>query len=1855
MQQAEEEPEILKRFQGFSNSFRIIAKQNSIRKEGQVFVIDADFDVLYTINPSPAYQAALEIYQRKHGKLPPSYQTMQMAYELFCKRIHDHMVKLPLCREYFSMLAMINFFSGYFSTLKKHRKIPKLPSLEVEVTKGCPSLFPHLPIRSYSQEKIVYLPLLHMKKMMNSHRSLMERYLVQQLKRHRNPSFTFSPDYNFHLQEEVLKPWAAIFKEVILESVSPPLRRFLIKSDFKELNSLPSASLESMTNRLTGWLLENPSINNQSEESVVHKFINDYIGRSYNFLEKAGASFLAIHSSPEKASQIFDEVFKDKSSNQKIEIDTSRLFSVTGLKAEISPEELEEGKRVVGGCGIKLEKQKVEHSHEAADIWQNNWSLLQGLKPEMWQMVSSDDARHSQGAIFRLGMEDVPPEVDNDYTWMESLFLIPRGLSPELFENRWKITQAIAADNVEEFSRLVKEVPGLKNMRDRNGRALLHEAALADNPFYLDTLLKMGLSCQEEDAQGYLPIHYVAMKGNLKHLEILLGYAPTSLNAQSHSQATPLMVASQHQQTQAVRLLLFRKPKFLVSTEGYTPFHAALHEGHVETIRAFLDHPDLILPVLNMLAEEGGTPLMLACELDSLEFVQRLIKMGADPKVARKDGVTAMEISILRHCDPVLQCLLAHASPSDRTIESAAKEGSVKTIEILAQSPSFFAYRNAYQDTALHLMIRNGNMQAAIACIDKCADPSYLNVKNLGKETLFSMSASLGIWQLVDALYQKRAEIDLSLLFKMEYHPLLKEILDTRTISDSDLQYYLLIAAKAGNYLAITQVLESKGAKLEKLQGSHGWQLLHYLAKADGIFLFRRLIRQAGDYLLPIKEEGGRTLAYIAAEYGSSRVLKFLLENLKKLHIPLHKHFKDRHLLYGVIESRCVNHCTLMLEMFKEDQLENAELDLEGTRPVHLAARLGLFEIFHILDKSGVDFAVQDRHGFTSLDYAARSGAGKVVKFLLKKGGAVFITLRALFFAASQENKRIWKLLLKQHPSQDALDKALIVAIENGDDEAFLALLEGGASIDYVTDEGWTPLLMASRSGQSKILQEILKREPSNKKEINGNGPLHLASIGGYTHCLRLLLEAGYRDEINRQGKTALDLASGHQEIQTLLKDFKHTPNPKIEAFAHAIQQGDANAIIEILEKLAPDEEIFLETQQMCGTPLQLLIRLGMKKSTIAYALKEFKGNPNLQDSEGNTLAHLLLMAGISPLEIPNIDLSITNHRGQTLLHLAAQFAIPRIIEQLLEKSNPSDLEMVDKKGWTSIYYAIEGNRVENVRFLCRKGANFKHAAYNLSTPLMFACQRGVLSIIRGLLEEGADPNQAGSFEGWVPLSLACEKKDNEMTLALLGAGAKLDKRADTGVRVIHLAAQRENHLLMRIFSAQGYSLKLKDDKGMQPIHYAASSGKANALKTIAALERETVQSTFDLQEIDQPENKSMAAFKGATSLHFAARFGTSETVRTLLDLHSNPEAKTSVGISTLSLAAANEASVSVLGQLYDYRFTQKTDELCKAIQSAIMNDQIDAVMSLYERGMLVSGDLEEGYSGLHFACQFNALQTTQWLLSQDADPYLSCSTGENAFEISAVHSGYEQFSLLLEYAQPDLDQVNGRGEALIHLIARAGKLHHMMLLILYGASINNKNIRGETPLHIAVKEGHLSIARLLIACGADMYVRTEQGKTPFDLVSTSPDHPIKKGLFEFQRILQETNKQETPLHRAVRFQDPLAVMILTHFEKLDQPDSEGITPLQLAVQLGQMQSVINLIQRGAGVNVADKQGRTPLLVASVESPNPDLVKLLLKAGANPMVKDASGRTVFEQVQKMDFPKKTEVLEIFNKKLNKIN
>ncbi len=72
--------------------------------------------------------------------------------------------------------------------------------------------------------------------------------------------------------------------------------------------------------------------------------------------------------------------------------------------------------------------------------------------------------------------------------------------------------------------------------------------------------------------------------------------------------------------------------------------------------------------------------------------------------------------------------------------------------------------------------------------------------------------------------------------------------------------------------------------------------------------------------------------------------------------------------------------------------------------------------------------------------------------------------------------------------------------------------------------------------------------------------------------------------------------------------------------------------------------------------------------------------------------------------------------------------------------------------------------------------------------------------------------------------------------------------------------------------------------------------------------------------------------------------------------------------------------------------------------------------------------------------------------------------------------------------------------------------------------------------------------------------------------------------------------------------------------------DAKGVTPLQLAINLGFLEGVQLLVQRKADLNESNDAGETPL-ISAVHRRDVGMLRVLLAAGADPDRADNSGRS----------------------------
>lgn len=1548
---------------------------------------------------------------------------------------------------------------------------------------------------------------------------------------------------------------------------------------------------------------------------------------------------------------IIENVLSKRFKNQQCDV-VSLQVNILHLPPEAPTAAIEQGKKIVGGCGMTLKPMQVISSLKGEAILQEHGSVIQQLEPEKWVKIGKDNENELQGSVFKLMFEDLPPEMDEDYSWVEELCSISDQKTLELSLLMQQFDEAIREDDKERFTKLVQaHSDKLYRMRNNSGAMLMHLAAKQKNPFYIKKLIEKGLSVQAQDKKKYLPIHYAAMHGNEEVVTLLLN-SHSSINAMSNNKSTPLIVAIQHGQESVVRLLLSQKAVYnTLTSEGYTPLHSALHHGHEGITIILLDQPGIDV---NKTTEEGVTPLMLACDIDSEKLVRLLLNKGANSAAARKDGVIALDIAVKKNCFRICEILFSFSHLSDFTIETAIKESSLDILKLLSTKPNFLTYRNYAKDTPLILAIRFGNIPAALHILSLIQNATDLNAENVFKETAVSLSVACGFAELTEAMIKKGALADPKQLLKdlcrAGNSSFLEDYISRQILSANDLQELLLAAAEAGQHTVISMLLTPKQVDLNALHSPKGWKIEHYLAKSDGIFLLKQRILKTKDLLSRLVNEGSKTLAYLAAENGSWNCFKFLLDQMIRNKISLDNHYQTRHLAYAVIERGDLNALRLMYN--RDPSFIHHDLDGKGTSTAHLAAKIGSKAILKFLHSQGVNCDKEDADGKTPLYYAVQCSDKGAVKFLLSDTCRAKATSEVIYLAFSENVKEVLDLILqadsnldiKSHHTQDT---PLLLAVKNYDYEVFSELLKRGAKFDCINVEGWTPTLLASDRGQHDILEAILRQGYADQRTYKGNNALHLACKNGHSECVRLLISSGFSADKPNQKNQLPKVLAQHSKGALAVLGVKEKDYPVfITQLTDALNYGKLDVIEKMLKFLPINEMISIQWkgEKISGTLLHLILRLMGRSSHIQpivdILLQDQQLNLQICDSKGFAYAHLFVMAEMQP---KNLTLNVVDRFGATPLHYAAARCGETFLVKLFATSDAKKvINAPDKQGMTPLFYAIKAKKMENIEFLLNQGANPNQRNDNLYTPLLIACQKELFPVVRQLIQAGADVNMRGTIEHLTPLFISLANESDEISLYLIMKGADCRARTRDGSTIAHASAQSGKINVLRFLSNKGISLNESNVKGTHPIHVAAQYGQNEVLELLLA-EDISLETAVTPHFGDTKLHKGLPAIQNARPIHFASIGGRVETVHWLLNHHVNPETKINDHQGVLC-SAAQANCTSLIEMFKQYQLSQDPNQVFPAISAAIQRDYGNSVAVLYQLGIPINADIMNGWTGLHQACKLGSMHATCTLLNQGANPAIVNKEGQTALELAASNHSVNQFWQMLVRTQPDFDTVNGKGETLLHIAVRAGNLAHVMLLIDYGTSLDIQDHAGETPLHAAVKKKRLDIIGLLIGCGADDTKKTFfSEKTARELTDQAS---IIELIDRYRMIKAAARKHETLLHFAIKAKIIEAVKVLCFDVDINQRVSGGETALHMAAEAESIPMIRFLLSKGANIEAQDDLGYTPLWKASLNG-NVLLTHVLIKAGANKVHQNKAGKSILQVLNGMNFQGKEQMVKLF--------
>ncbi|HKL16634.1 MAG TPA: ankyrin repeat domain-containing protein [Balneolaceae bacterium] len=115
----------------------------------------------------------------------------------------------------------------------------------------------------------------------------------------------------------------------------------------------------------------------------------------------------------------------------------------------------------------------------------------------------------------------------------------------------------------------------------------------------------------------------------------------------------------------------------------------------------------------------------------------------------------------------------------------------------------------------------------------------------------------------------------------------------------------------------------------------------------------------------------------------------------------------------------------------------------------------------------------------------------------------------------------------------------IIEAVNNIDIISLNVLLAEGAAIDTVDQAGNTPLMLATKIGNPRMIDIILAHNPDvNRRNSNGETALMIASANGILSIVKDLKEKGANPDLrNNEGFTSAQIAlrNGHASIAQFL------------------------------------------------------------------------------------------------------------------------------------------------------------------------------------------------------------------------------------------------------------------------------------------------------------------------------------------------------------------------------------------------------------------------------------------------------------------------------------------------------------------------------------------------------------------------------------------------------------------------------------------------------------------------------------------------------------------------------------------------
>lgn len=500
----------------------------------------------------------------------------------------------------------------------------------------------------------------------------------------------------------------------------------------------------------------------------------------------------------------------------------------------------------------------------------------------------------------------------------------------------------------------------------------------------------------------------------------------------------------------------------------------------------------------------------------------------------------------------------------------------------------------------------------------------------------------------------------------------------------------------------------------------------------------------------------------------------------------------------------------------------------------------------------------------------------------------------------------------------------------------------------------------------------------------------------------------------------------------------------------HACAYLGADGLAQKLLERGMDPDMRTEADQ---TPLHWAIL--HKKHGIAKLLLQQGVQANARDGHGNTAMHTLVSSFCDVKDMEN---------------QAAQVGVPDDVKNLvvLLVKHGADINLDDRKGWTSLRRAIIYGKISLVELLLNHGSDVNRRFEDGWTALGHAAQHGIKPLVLLLLNHKAEVNlrDREGDEGPTPLMRAIKQGHKSIADILLDHGADADATSDDRSTPLIEAVKEGREWAVWMLLRHGAWVDGHDVKGFTALAYAVKSGQ----RLIAWLLGEEGASTRWINK-----------YEGKTPLHYAAERGDVSTAWYLIEKGALIDAAGFNGMQPLHFAA-REGHAKLIDLFIDHGddiVNGQDESQLTALHHAVSAQNLECASLLLKKGAdpNIAGDTKA--TPLHYAAWCEDEEFTQVLLNAKADATIQDNEGRTALHC-AVLEGNTSMTWRLAKVKECLDVRDKDGKTALIYAAEMGDELATLCLVKNGANTGVQDAKNWTAQDYAADKQHSLIVSLL-------------------------------------------------------------------------------------------------------------------------------------------------------------------------------